>query len=198
MNLLDLFITIGGFTGFALSHSILANQSVKKWIIRRWPFMKPYYRITYSFISLVILGVWYWLSPFPRGLVYAIDWPWNLLMHAFQGGALIVFLFALKAVNLGRFIGFKQVVLNTSEADREPLVTSGLYRYVRHPLYSATIALLAFNPVMTAKLALITLLVAAYSWVGSIFEEQNLVELYGEEYVNYQKSVPRLIPKINF
>jgi protein-S-isoprenylcysteine O-methyltransferase Ste14 len=33
-----------------------------------------------------------------------------------------------------------------------------------------------------------------YFIVGSIYEEKKLVELFGDEYVQYQKNTPRLVP----
>lgn len=50
---------------------------------------------------------------------------------------------------------------------------------------------------MSNKLALINLLFGLYFWIGSIYEERNLVKDYGKAYEKYRQEVPRFIPKIH-
>ena len=77
----------------------------------------------------------------------------------------------------------------------ERLVTSGPYRWVRHPLYSTTIVVMWLWPAMTVNLAAFFAASTAYFYLGSIPEEQKLVEEFGEAYRRYQQAVPRLIPR---
>jgi protein-S-isoprenylcysteine O-methyltransferase Ste14 len=77
------------------------------------------------------------------------------------------------------------------------LVTSGPYRYVRHPSYLAYFILffglffLLLNPVALVPL------VAIPGYVRiTIYEEQLLVARFGSEYVEYQKRTGRFLPKM--
>jgi protein-S-isoprenylcysteine O-methyltransferase Ste14 len=78
------------------------------------------------------------------------------------------------------------------------LVIEGLNRYVRHPLYAGTIlivlGLVVFLPTMTNLIVFILILI--YTLIGIKLEEKKLVEQFGQEYEDYRKNVPMLIPKI--
>jgi protein-S-isoprenylcysteine O-methyltransferase Ste14 len=77
------------------------------------------------------------------------------------------------------------------------LVTTGPYRWVRHPMYSAALVLLVAATLLTANWVVaaggtvaIALLVAR-----SRVEEQRLVEKFGEAYREYQRSTGRFLPR---
>jgi protein-S-isoprenylcysteine O-methyltransferase Ste14 len=109
---------------------------------------------------------------------------------------LIGILLALREYDVGRFIGLTQVRLGQAEGPGlalEPLVTSGLHRYVRHPLYSASILFLAGGA--TNLFGLTTMISGtAYFAVGLKFEERKLGRLYGKAYDDYRRRTPALIP----
>ena len=79
------------------------------------------------------------------------------------------------------------------------LVAGGIYGIVRHPLYMS-------NGLLALGLAI--LFNAMYAFVFSIcyfflflpiiyFEEKDLIEKYGEEYLKYKRKVPwRMIPRV--
>jgi len=79
------------------------------------------------------------------------------------------------------------------------LVTTGIYGVVRHPAYagwffwSIGMQILLGNPFCTLVAALV-------SWrffsIRTRYEEQKLIEFFGDEYVHYQKRVPSGIPFI--
>lgn len=79
------------------------------------------------------------------------------------------------------------------QARLEPLVTSGIHRYVRHPLYTAMFLMFwgrAFD-----EAALMTALWGTlYLVVGTHFEERKLLRIYGEDYARYSAAVPRFLP----
>jgi len=77
-------------------------------------------------------------------------------------------------------------------------VTSGVYAWVRHPMYlGSLLVLLVF---FFATLSLLSLLV----WVGlsvfydrmATYEEQDLIKILGEQYLNYQKQTPKWLMHI--
>lgn len=74
------------------------------------------------------------------------------------------------------------------------MVTGGLYRWVRHPLYTAGLVFIWLTPVMTVNLLVLNIGLTIYLVVGAIFEERKLVREFGAAYRDYQENVPMLIP----
>ena len=75
------------------------------------------------------------------------------------------------------------------------MVTGGLHRYVRHPLYSTSLVFLyLISPMTVNRLALVASF-NVYFFIGSIFEEGKLVREFGQAYQIYQRRVPRLVPR---
>jgi len=77
------------------------------------------------------------------------------------------------------------------------LVTHGPYSYVRHPLYAAL--LIGLPPLLIiwyADLLFLIpwLLVFIISHYLANLEEQGLIDTFGDDYRNYKKYVPALIP----
>jgi methanethiol S-methyltransferase len=74
--------------------------------------------------------------------------------------------------------------------------TPNVYRLVRHPMQLGFLIAFWAAPVMTIdRLALATLL-TAYVVTALVFEERDLVALFGEEYRSYQQRVPKLLPRL--
>src|SRR4030067_811814 len=76
------------------------------------------------------------------------------------------------------------------------LVPPGLYRYVRPPLSTAGAAFLWLTPIMTTTLLALYSAFTAYLYLGSLHEERRLRAEFGEAYTNYQRRVPRMIPRL--
>jgi protein-S-isoprenylcysteine O-methyltransferase Ste14 len=79
------------------------------------------------------------------------------------------------------------------------LITSGIYSVIRHPIYSGTlIAVLGWSILFKSIILIVyfPLLFLLYL-VGTVYEERNLIEQYGDEYIRYKKKVTkRFIPFI--
>lgn len=78
--------------------------------------------------------------------------------------------------------------INTSK-----LVTNGLYAIIRHPQYlSFILIVIGFSLITQSWISLIlTILVTVMTYVFSFQEEKKLIEKFGEDYITYQKEVPR-------
>jgi protein-S-isoprenylcysteine O-methyltransferase Ste14 len=113
---------------------------------------------------------------------------WLGLVPLLPGVALIV----SGARHLGR-----NWTLSVSTRDDHELVTTGPYAWVRHPLYAGILlgsvgaALLAANGVVGGSGVSMWLLLARRTRL----EEANLVARFGDAYREYQRRVPRLIPR---
>ncbi len=78
----------------------------------------------------------------------------------------------------------------------QKLNIKGANKFVRHPLYLFVILYLIFDPQMELFSLVLLLCFIAYFFIGSIYEEKKLVEVFGDEYRNYQSKVPGIIPWI--
>lgn len=81
--------------------------------------------------------------------------------------------------------------------ENQPLITSGPYRYVRHPIYFFTIIeVLGFTLIPNAYYAFcLTLFIYTPLLLLRLFlEEKTLIQTFGTSYLEYKSSVPCLIP----
>jgi protein-S-isoprenylcysteine O-methyltransferase Ste14 len=77
------------------------------------------------------------------------------------------------------------------------LITTGMYRIVRHPIYSGTLVL--FLGLILFHSSALSLLYFPLSillyWIMTYFEERDLIRMFGEEYILYKQKVKsRIIP----
>jgi protein-S-isoprenylcysteine O-methyltransferase Ste14 len=134
----------------------------------------------------------------PDRALYVIGAPWVWLTSGIQLAAAIAFFVALFQTDVWRFVGLRQLLFGGEPIpahQHERLVTSGPYRWVRHPLYTTTMVILWLWPDMSVNRAALFAITTAYFFLGSFPEEQKLVEEFGEAYRRYQQVVPRLIPR---
>ena len=78
------------------------------------------------------------------------------------------------------------------------LVTSGPYRYVRHPLYSIGFSLfMAFGLISSISFFLVgAVLAIVLISIRLPKEEAGLIERFGDEYMDYMNRTGRLFPKL--
>jgi protein-S-isoprenylcysteine O-methyltransferase Ste14 len=77
------------------------------------------------------------------------------------------------------------------------LVTSGPYRLIRHPMYSAPLTLVFATTSLTANAAVLASAVAMFALLAarSRIEERRLVEKFGDAYRAYQARMGRFVPQ---
>lgn len=76
------------------------------------------------------------------------------------------------------------------------LVDTGIYKYIRHPLYSSLIFLTwgIFLKNTTVFLFLVALLSTAFLYLTAWFDEKECIRYFGEKYAEYMKRTKRFIP----
>ena len=75
------------------------------------------------------------------------------------------------------------------------LVTSGPYRFVRHPIYSGILLALLGTALATNLLGLILVVVlCGYFYYSATVEERNLTAIFPTAYPAYRVSTKMLIP----
>jgi protein-S-isoprenylcysteine O-methyltransferase Ste14 len=78
------------------------------------------------------------------------------------------------------------------------VITSGAFRYLRHPLYMSTILFylaLVISTVSIISLVLWVLIFAFYDFIAG-YEERLLEEKFGEEYRLYKQKTGKWLPKV--
>jgi protein-S-isoprenylcysteine O-methyltransferase Ste14 len=82
--------------------------------------------------------------------------------------------------------------------EKHTLVTSGPYRWVRHPLYTVGSSMFVAFGMMADNWFIALLGVLAFIGMASRTpkEEANLIEKFGDEYREYMKHTGRFLPKL--
>lgn len=127
--------------------------------------------------------------PFTEGPKIGIPRPVALIL----GIVILVVNFVIK------ILGQKEIGKIPALKSKGKLVTQGIYGTVRHPLYMSN-GLLAMGMAILFQSVYAFLFSIAYSLSYLLiiyFEEKDLLEKYGEEYLEYKRKVAwRMVPKL--
>lgn len=85
------------------------------------------------------------------------------------------------------------------EVESNNLITTGIYAYVRHPVYAAFLYIAIGLILISQNIFLFFLPVLFWAFLTVAMkrtEEKWLIDRYGDDYVNYSKRVNRFIPKV--
>jgi protein-S-isoprenylcysteine O-methyltransferase Ste14 len=100
-----------------------------------------------------------------------------------------------KHLSIATMVGIPE--LSPTEQHKGKLLKDGIYRVVRHPRYlSAGIAVIAvalFVDYVGVYVLILLLFPLGYPML--VFEERDLVDRFGEEYRQYQREVPCILPR---
>ena len=124
-------------------------------------------------------------------IIYSVFLPLKLGMTWFYVG-LTIYLLGMTMYMI--------VMVNfaTTPLDREP-ITKGLYRYLRHPMYVASLIVLIGVGIASASwlVLLLSALYMVFTVIAVPAEERFLLQQYGDAYRDYMNRTPRWlgIPK---
>ena len=114
---------------------------------------------------------------------------WTGVGLALIAGSLLVWMFRTLGRNLTDTVVTRK---------QHTLVTTGPYRWVRHPMYASAALAIVGNPLVAANwylfvagcLALLLLVIRTRK------EEQNLIAKFGDDYRNYMQQTGRFVPRL--
>ena len=95
---------------------------------------------------------------------------------------------------------FRHLALNVTSTSmprqEATLITSGPYRWMRHPMYTAALVLGFAATLLTANLVMLVGGLAMFALLAarSVTEEQRLVRKFGDAYRDYQRRTGRFFP----
>jgi protein-S-isoprenylcysteine O-methyltransferase Ste14 len=175
-------------------HSLFASLKLKDLVWRRFGLRAArIYRLVYNlFAGLSFALVLAVAVRMPDKTLYSIPFPWFIPLVIGQGLAVIALIVGFLQSHPMEFLGIRQRGSPIEEPRR--LTVEGLYRFVRHPLYTAGLVFIWLMPLMTERLSVINLALTVYVVVGAYLEEGKLVRKFGQEYVDYAAVTPMFIP----
>jgi protein-S-isoprenylcysteine O-methyltransferase Ste14 len=176
---------------FCFSHSFFADNRVKKIITTCFSMLPGFYRLLYNCFAIVFLtGIIIFHFRVKSPLVYSQNSFSVILSMLFMSTGLAVMISCIKEY-------FKQHSGFYHQSDLPTLITEGMHKRVRHPLYSGTflfvIGIAFLFPYSKNWLA--SAIIIFYTVVGTIFEERKLILQFGDAYRQYKRTVPKFIPK---
>ncbi|WP_281823480.1 isoprenylcysteine carboxylmethyltransferase family protein [Sphingobium sp. BS19] len=157
-------------------------------------FIIALYAEMYGFPLTVYLAIR--LFGLDRGLVsYSL---WSTLLNFSEAGMFVAMIlgYSVAFIGIGLFIkGWKEVYKARKE---KRVVTTGLYRFVRHPQYTGLFIALFGEGVIhwptIFSISLLPLIVIAYYFLARK-EEREMLRQFGDAYRIYQNQVPMFLPR---
>lgn len=182
---------------FGMQHSVMARPAFKRWLTR---FIDPSIeRSTYILATaLAIGGMCHLWIPF-GSVIWQVES--DMGVYLIRGVAVFgwVFLFlATFMINHFELFGLRQT-LDPLQGKSAPAISfkmSGFYKIVRHPIQTGVLIGVWAVPVSTASHLVFAAGITIYIFIGLYFEEKDLIQEFGETYLDYMQRVKRVIPFI--
>jgi protein-S-isoprenylcysteine O-methyltransferase Ste14 len=179
---------------FFVQHSVMVRRSFRRKLAACVPphYHGAFYAITSGLTLSALIALWQ-----PTSWVFvSVDPPVRWAFRAVFGVAVVSFVWAIRALGSFDGLGVRPIRAHLrGEPMRElPLTIRGPYRWVRHPLYTLVLVLIWSNPDLTGDRLVFNILWTIWMVIGTVFEERDLIEDFGEDYRRYQQKVPMLIP----
>ena len=192
---MSIFILLLALAIWGVVHSFLASYMAKD-LFRLKVGSMDFYRLAYNvFAGISFLPILYLMATLPNQPVYEVPSPWNLVMFGGQLLSLALLAIAFLQTDALSFVGLRQLF---EEEKSGALVVHGLYKVVRHPLYTFSLLFLWLTPSVSQNSLTVYIGATLYILIGTYFEERKLLREFGEAYATYKKSTPMLIPGLVF
>lgn len=180
---------------FAVQHSVMARLKFKAWWTR---IVSPAIeRSIYVMLTSLLLILMYWQWQPITSVIWSVQNEiagYIIWFIYFLGWAIV--LVSTFLINHFELFGLAQVYRYFSGKDfkHSEFKMPFLYGLVRHPIMLGFIIAFWAAPTMTLGRLLFAVATTAYILIALHFEEKDLVELHGETYTEYQKSVSMIVP----
>ncbi len=194
-----LAVDLALLAAFALVHSLLARRKVKERLARFFP--PALERGLYSLVAGVQIGLlcWGWQAlPAP---FWDVPAGWTALRAALwglQAGGWGIVIAALATLRSTHLFGLAQAWSAAREVPyvAPPFEIRGLYRWVRHPVYTGSLVAFWSTATMSQGRLLLVAVLTLYLFIGLAFEERDLERQFGETYLAHKRIVPALFPRL--
>jgi len=178
---------------FSISHSVLAADNIKAAIETLMQKNFKFYRLSYSVIATVMITYILFLN---FSITSVLLWQPTIIEKIISviGGitGLGVMLICIRRY----FFNLSGINVFFKKVSTDHLQVNGLNKYVRHPLYAATLlfawSFFFWQPLLSNFTSCISILL--YTLIGIFFEERKLIKAFGNDYKQYAAKVPMIIP----
>ena len=182
---------------WGLVHSVMASLTFRAkltaWLGEN---TMRFYRLFFNIFSVITLIPVLWLAKvLPDSMLYTVPQPWFYLMLVGQAFAVTGEVVGLFQTDVFEFAGLRQIIAPRAEGESR-LVVKGLYKYMRHPLYTFGLLFIWLTPVMSVNMLVLYISLTVYIIIGAYFEERKLLREFGEDYAVYKENTPMLMPKL--
>jgi protein-S-isoprenylcysteine O-methyltransferase Ste14 len=154
-------------------------------------------------VTLILLRLCFALPLFAMLLLYIVHPRWVMWSQVAVPGWVrwVAVVVAAATIPFTLWV-FRSLGSNVSETiltkDDQQLVTSGPYRWIRHPLYSGAIFLLAALSIVAANWVMALIVVAVLAMLPELArrEERHLLAKFGSAYAEYIRRTGRFVPRL--
>jgi len=174
---------------FAVPHSILLAPPTSKYL-RQWipAGLLGCVHCMVSCVTLLLMFRFWGKSTVE--VWHATGWAETAMLVGFYG-SWVALLYSLYWTGFGYQTGLTQwwYWFRKSPPPQRAFVTTGAFRYMRHPVYMSFLGLIWFTPVMTLDHAILTGVWTLYIYAGSYFKDRRLLRFIGEPYLEYGRRI---------
>jgi protein-S-isoprenylcysteine O-methyltransferase Ste14 len=180
---------------YCFLHSLLADPGFKKSMKGMLGKNFRYYRLGYTifaFAGLLLIVLYQWNMATVE--LFAGRYLMNMAGWILTIAGVFIMLICIKKY----FLSLSGVLTLFQEAAPSPLMTKGLHKYVRHPLYLGTFMAIWGGFLLLPLLSILisNSIITVYTLIGIQLEEKKLIREFGDDYKKYQAHVPSLIPRL--
>ncbi|HZY80704.1 MAG TPA: isoprenylcysteine carboxylmethyltransferase family protein [Cyclobacteriaceae bacterium] len=182
--MIEYLLLIGGWALYFTLHSVLAMDSVKA------KFPPRVFRLFYVLISTAgLLALLFYNGSIHSLKFFVSDGPIRYVSLMLTTFGVMLIQSSFRQYSFKGFVGFGE--------EKKELRTDGVLQFVRHPILAGvilvTIGFFFFIPNLPTLISCACIMI--YIPIGMFFEEKKLIAIYGDQYLEYKKKVPAIVPE---
>ncbi|MFX0182655.1 MAG: methyltransferase family protein [Candidatus Hodarchaeota archaeon] len=158
------------------------------------------FNVVLLFVSLSTLYIWVLFILIPIDVILGLNFLYNPLFTDLEPFLSILQIIGVILLFAGTFVACWGRISRGKRAFSwgipRKLETEGIFQYIRHPLYASYCYYFLGIVFILQSLIVFPILIGIYGYYEhSKYEEEILVNIFGQEYQDYQQKVGRFFPR---